>query len=360
MCDNNKLLQSLNAAFPPVRWQGMRVLVAVSGGADSVALLHAMTTLRVRPDQILVAHYNHALRGDESDGDEQFVRQLCSQLEVPVEVGRADTAGANSPERREAQARRLRYQFLLGVAKRSVARYVATAHTAEDQAETILHRIVRGTGIAGLTGIPAVRQLTPVTALVRPLLTVSRAEVLSYLQGMGQSHREDSSNRSTAFTRNRIRHELLPHLARHYNPKVAEALVRLGQLAGEAQQAVDDIALPLAAQCTLDRSAQSVRLDRPLLRTRPPYLVREAVKEIWRSQRWPARDMGSVQWTRLSEVITAKGTAMVRLTLPGNVLVTVNEEHVQLCCLSGHGVPRHHKDPVLGVDDDEQDTAHDT
>ena len=124
-------------------------------------------------------------------------------------------------------------------AERLGARYVVTAHTADDQAETILHRILRGTGVAGLAGMRRARPLGPAATLIRPLLDVRRAEILAYLSELQQPFQDDASNSDLGFTRNRIRHELLPRLAADYNSDVVAALLRLGQTAHDAQQHID-------------------------------------------------------------------------------------------------------------------------
>ena len=166
----------------------------------------------------------------EADDDEQFVVELCRRLEIPCRVGQADVAALakEQGDGREAAAREARYAYLLELAHDIGARYVATAHTADDQVETILHRIVRGTGLRGLAGMTRVRPLSPHVALVRPLLSVSRDEVEVYLRWLGQDWRDDATNQEREYTRNRIRHELLPLLAAEYNPQISAALTRLG------------------------------------------------------------------------------------------------------------------------------------
>src|SRR5262249_19663731 len=142
----------------------------------------------------------------------------------------------------EAAARDARYHFLRSTAERLGARYVATGHTADDQVETILHHILRGSGLAGLAGVPRLRSPSAAVTLIRPLLTIERTEVEDYLRQLGQDYRCDASNLSTEHTRNRIRHELLPLLADRFNPHVRDALRRLGTLAGEAQEVLSGLA----------------------------------------------------------------------------------------------------------------------
>src|SRR5262249_25956730 len=161
----------------------------------------------------------------DSDNDEVFVAALCTRLvaegaTLDCRSNRIDVAslarerGANL----ESVAREARYGWLAEVAREAGAGWVATGHTADDQAETVLHRLRRGTGLRGLCGIPVRRPLAPGIEVVRPLLRVTRAQVLNYLRALGQDFREDRSNSDPRFTRNRIRHELLPLLAEHYNP----------------------------------------------------------------------------------------------------------------------------------------------
>ena len=177
------------------------VLLAVSGGADSVALLRGTCLIafemRIAPQ---VVHVNHRLRGAESDADAEWVRELCHSRNVPCDVLTADVAKC-SAERGvgiEEAARDARYKLLTSAAERIGAPVVLLAHTADDQAETVLHHILRGTGLAGLSGMPASRVLSESVRLVRPLLDVNRTEIERFLQSLGQDFRTDSSNRDTA------------------------------------------------------------------------------------------------------------------------------------------------------------------
>ncbi|MEN6451126.1 MAG: tRNA lysidine(34) synthetase TilS, partial [Thermoguttaceae bacterium] len=211
----------LYEAWPPAQWTELTVVVAVSGGCDSVALLRAMVALKTGgAGRLIAAHLNHQLRPD-AHADERFVVELCGRLGVPCDVGRVDVgASARGGEGVEAAARRARYRFLEETAGRRGARFVATAHTADDQAETVLHRIIRGTGLRGLAGMSRTRPLGHAT-LIRPLLGVRHAELLAYLESLGQPFREDSSNLDLHFTRNKIRRALLPRLEAGYNRDVA-------------------------------------------------------------------------------------------------------------------------------------------
>ena len=235
----DRLEAKLCRDWSPDSWQDVTVLVAVSGGADSVALMRGLVRLKkTASGELHVAHLNHGLRGNEALADEAFVRKLSQSLGIPCHVGHANVhalATARGDGIEEA-ARTARYAFMEETAARIGARFVATAHTSDDQLETILYRILRGTGISGLCGIPSFRRLNDLTTLVRPLLDVSRSEVMAYLEVIGQTHRTDSSNLNLNHMRNRIRHDLLPLLTRDYHTRVGESILRLGELAGEVQR----------------------------------------------------------------------------------------------------------------------------
>jgi len=328
----------LAGAWPPPSWSDVTVLVAVSGGADSVALLRALNLLKTGGEgRLCVGHFNHHLRGDDSAADERFTRDLCRQLDLPCEVG--STPGgrpvSDSGDGLEAAARAARYEFLQQAAARLGARYVVTAHTADDQAETILHRILRGTGIGGLAAMPRVRPLGPAATLIRPLLQFRREELVAYLNDLGQPYRSDVSNSDVRFTRNRIRHELLPHLAGQYNPGVVDALLRLGSLAGEVQAVLDAIVEELTERSVVAERGGSVRIDAAALSDQPRYVVRELLMAVWRRQPWPMQAMGFAQWDLLAEMLAACREASPaglppQRTFPGNVLAEPAEGELRL------------------------------
>src|SRR5580700_2848625 len=194
---------------------GARVIVAVSGGADSVCLLHVLTELF--PTSVAgVAHFNHHWRPAASNEDERFVAALASQLTLPFFKAEATPSQGN----REQEARRARREFFA-----SLGSTVALGHTRDDQAETVLFRFLRGSGLAGLSGILPVGN-----GIIRPLIDVTRAEVEQYLRTRNIPWREDATNQDLSFARNRIRHDLLPQLARDWNPKITDALAHLADL----------------------------------------------------------------------------------------------------------------------------------
>jgi tRNA(Ile)-lysidine synthase len=312
---------------------GAGLVVAVSGGPDSVALARALAEVcGGRP--LVLAHLNHQLRGADSDADEAFVAGLHASLAAGAphhrlcserrDVGaQARREGANL----EALARRVRYGWLTEVARREGIRWVLTGHTADDQAETVLHRLLRGAGLQGLRGIAERRPLDGEVSLVRPLLTTTRAEVLAYLSSLGQPYREDASNRDLRHTRNRIRHELLPHLAAHYNPAVVRVLGRLAAQADEAFAALEEEARVLLQAAELPRAGALCVLDSAALAAAPRHRVREAFRLLWAREGWPLDGMGYRDWERLADL--AVGTVGA-LDLSGGIHARRRDRVIQV------------------------------
>lgn len=232
---------------------GDTVVAAVSGGADSVALLDILLSLSGLRLNIIVAHLNHSLRGDESDEDERFVAELAASRGLPFECERADVRSLSLRDKLslEDAGRRARYDFFDRTAVRYGARSVALAHHADDQAETVLLRLLRGAGVTGLAAMSPRRD----GRYVRPLLTLSRSEIEGYLHARKISFRVDSSNTDTVFTRNRIRHELIPALSR-FNPEIARRLAVTADLL-----AADDEVLEAVADASLKRTAREINAE---------------------------------------------------------------------------------------------------
>jgi len=246
-------------------WQpGDTILAAVSGGPDSTALLHLLRRLSGECGfRLAAAHVNHGFRGEESAREAEFVRRLCAGLGVTL-----DEAGFDLPSyieetgmNAQAAAREKRYAFLREAAARHGASRIALAHHADDQAETVLMRLLRGAGTAGIAGMPIKRREGNVE-LIRPLLRITKMELLQYCAREGLDFREDSSNLKTVYFRNAVRLEILPFLER-YNPNVSASLVRLAEisraeddyLGGEAERAFDQFVRREHGGFAMDRAA---------------------------------------------------------------------------------------------------------
>jgi len=321
---DNDLLVTLAAALPKQGLWDWPVLVGVSGGADSVALLVALVSLASRrgaSGRILVAHAHHGLR-PEADDDLRFVVALAADLGVEVATERLGLAGAtgNGGEGLEARARRLRYDWLGRTAHERGARHLLVAHTADDQAETILHRALRGTGVAGLSGMKSARRFIDGVALLRPLLGVRRGELRRFLVERGRAWREDASNADARFARAFLRHEVLPRVEAGAWPAATEALVRLGQQAGLVSAALDS-----AAGYLLDRHAHrladgAVSLDAAALAGLDSHLLAALFGALWRQEGWPERDMTAAHYGRLVALLNAaERREAAAICLPGGV-----------------------------------------
>ena len=205
---------------------GDTVVCAVSGGADSVALLFAMYLLKEKLDiRLEAAHFNHNLRGEESNRDAEFVKTICGRYDIPLHMGCANVVAGKKGL--EAAARDARYGFF-----ETIQGKIATAHTADDNAETVLMHLIRGTGLKGLGGISPVRG-----KLIRPMLQVTRQEVMAFLEEYHLPFVEDSSNQTDAFLRNRLRHHVMP-LLKQENPRLAENLSAMAQRLRQDEEAL--------------------------------------------------------------------------------------------------------------------------
>jgi tRNA(Ile)-lysidine synthase len=344
-------------------WPGPGV-VGVSGGADSVALLRALSACGI---PLSVAHVNHKLRGADSDGDETFVRELCATLGVRCRVKSVDVSALATGENLESTARGVRYEFFADMANEVGAAWAATAHTADDQAETVLHRLIRGTGLQGLRGIAAVKNPPPHhpslqgggskesesnsvfvspqahsplpagrgaggvgSSTIRPLLTLTRADVLAYLAAINQPYREDTSNADPRFTRNRIRHELLP-LLKTFNPDVVSALTHLAEHASETHEVITAAASELLTRAERPRTANTLVLDAATLTASPRAVLRAALRLLWEREGWPMGDMSFEAWDRAVEIAGGNAPAAdfpsgVSMRRAGRVVQLVRRE----------------------------------
>lgn len=294
----SKKLEFLEArALRTIREHGMigpgdRVLAAVSGGADSMALLLCLYSLRsILGFELDVAHLNHSLRGRESDGDEDFVRRASEERSLTFYSEVVDVQGLAESRKQnlEQTAREERYSFLRRTARKSGANRVAVGHNQDDQAETILFRFLRGSGIEGLSSIHPVvgRQL------VRPLLDCSRTRILQYLERRQCAYREDSSNRDMLYSRNRIRLELIPYLQRHFNPGFVETAAREAATMREAWGLLHSLAEKSCG--TVSRPVESgIALSCAAVKALHPALQKEVLRCALRKVRGDLKGIGRV------------------------------------------------------------------
>lgn len=291
------------------------LLVAVSGGPDSVALLHFLTRYRERagkPEGLVAAHVNHGLRADESERDAALVRELAGGWGVP----HLEETAALAPGASEEASRTARYDALRAMAARCGADRIATAHTADDQAETVLLRLARGAGLRGLSGMP-VRGVVRGVKVVRPLLRVTREQVLDYIGRHGLPFHTDSTNLSVRPARNFVRREIVPRMRERVNPRVREAILRAADAIRDANAFLDAEARRALQNVVSGRDQGEIRLDAGKLLGYPKalrtYLLRLAVQEVLGT----SRDLATTHIdSLLSLVRSGSGTSA---DLPGGL-----------------------------------------
>ncbi|MBM3998127.1 MAG: tRNA lysidine(34) synthetase TilS [Planctomycetes bacterium] len=323
-------LECLSRDWPAARWMRHRVLIGVSGGPDSVALLRGLVALADdgAPRRLVVGHFNHGWRGAQSDDDASFVRKLGEGMRVPVHVGRGIPTGSSRGEGPESLARRARYAFLREVARTVNARYIAVAHNRDDQVETILAQVVRGTGARGLAGIPRVRPVSPHLAIIRPMLGVPRKTVLDYLTALGQPFRIDATNSDPRFLRARLRHRILPVLREELHESIDASLLHLADSARDVRVMTDDLVDRLQTECHCSPTDRGYELQCGPLATISEPSGRELLRHLWRTRGWPERNMNRNQWTRLWSAVATPSTP--RTVFPGGITVSHANGQVRL------------------------------
>ena len=316
-----------------VRGTGAHVLVAVSGGCDSVALLHLLRFAAENAGlRVTAAHFDHAMRPG-SEGDAAWVRGLCRAWEVPLIEGRADVA-----PRTEEEARDARYAFLRRAQAACGAAFLATAHHADDQAETVLFRVLRGTGLPGLAGIPPVGE----RGLIRPLLPFPRAQIVRYARAAGLRWREDASNAREDFARNRIRLGLLPWIERELAPGARGSLARLAELAREDEAAWDAVLRPILAEVAREEGGALVLVRERLAAYDSPVAARVLRAALRRLGSAPDR-----AGTRMAlQFISHAPSGRVR-TLPGGVRITTEFGLARLERTPGEAPPAPPDEPLV-------------
>jgi tRNA(Ile)-lysidine synthase len=304
---------------------GDRVLVAVSGGVDSVVLLYALRELQKSEKlSLAVAHFDHAIRTD-SAADAEFVKKLARSLKLRYYSERADVPAYAKAQKLslEVAARTLRYQFFERIAKAHDFKKIALGHTLNDQAETLLMRLLRGAGLEGLSGIPPVRPSGELT-YIRPLIECTRDQIVAFAQAHKLSWREDPTNYDTTIMRNKIRHELIPIL-KEYNPKVLEALGRTARLLAQAAHVLDCQAEQALATLIASESAQELALDLKDLLEMPEYLqalvLRRAIARVN-----PLCELEAAHIEALLRWISRRGAG--ELHLPAGVRVLRRHSHL--------------------------------
>lgn len=322
-------LKNLDVGLQRCGFDGSRVLVGVSGGADSVSLLRGLACLsetdfggsrsKAGSFEIVAAHIDHQIRGDSTD-DAEWVRSLAADLKLECRTESVNVLSrvAETQESIEEAARKSRYETLIRIAEEERCGAIAVAHTADDQAETVLHHLVRGTSVTGLRGMlwsrPMADGSTETTVqLIRPMLQIRRTELEAWLAAIGQTFRTDPTNNDNTLTRNRIRHELLPTLEQDFNPQIRKALGTLAGHAAEVSDLLRSLTTQLVDASLVQLSDDSIRLDCPALAEQAPILIRETLLTVWQRAGWPLKRMGHREWQKLCELVTQESGGVVSL-----------------------------------------------
>lgn len=307
---------------------GITLVIAVSGGPDSSALLYSLYRLSdIHHLNLHVAHLNHDTRGEETEQDAKFVADLARQLDLPSTIQKEDPLTYQRKQRIssfEQVTREMRYSFLYRVAQAQGASAVAVGHTADDQAETVLEHILRGSGLHGLKGMTEVSPWpwpphADGVSVLRPLLAAAKQETAAYCRELGRDFRQDSENNSPKFTRNRVRQELLPLLAANYNPRVTDALIRLSHIAAldldYLERECDRLWPDVASEETASSDSQSIRFDRLALNALHPALQRQFLRKGFVQMVGDARRLEESHLAGISTILR-ENRAGFRLSLP--------------------------------------------
>jgi len=331
-----RVCQAILESWPADRWCGKSVVVALSGGPDSVAMLRALDEI-VKSQavsgqtRLIVAHLNHRLRGAQSDQDEAFVQDLAQSLGLEAVL---EAAPEPMHQGGESRWRKARSKFLRHTAHRFDARWIATGATADDQVETMLHHLLRGTGPAGLAGIRTERVLDDHLWLAHPMLGVWKSELLEYLSSLGQSYRIDESNLSDRFTRNRIRKECLPYLERFVgSDRLKERLWTAGELIRQEHDVIEGMAKEWLDSAAIDWGLDSLQIvaSKGLDRLAWPVLQCALVR-IWHRMGWPLGDVGQPHWNRVRKWIekALKTPHPQRMQMPGRIELRFRRGQLQI------------------------------
>lgn len=331
MTITSQFRERLTDAWPLASWYKEKLVVAVSGGADSTALLDALVALRPDPTKTIVAHFNHALRGADSDADQVFVETIAKQyaLTCVCQVATMDERENQS----ENDLRNLRRKFLVQTATDLDAQWIVLAHHADDQVETFLHNLLRGSGPRGLAGMRPSKAISPTLRMMRPMLHLSRQDILAYLDERNLPYRIDASNALCNYTRNRIRHELLPMLRTFSGSNSLDRrLLQACDLIAQQHVEIEQQARSWLERWRSDPRCifkQDERLEVPVqqLHELSWPILQEVLTLIWHEFKWPLREMSLRHWKRLEQVIlfSRNSPHPTKQQLPGGIVVSYRQ-----------------------------------
>jgi tRNA(Ile)-lysidine synthase len=325
--------------------QGMRIMIGISGGADSVAMTMMFFALREKYALVLMcAHINYNLRGEDSKCDEQYVKELCFSLNIPLYILSASICKRESVQQR---AREIRFEYLLQLKKHYHMDYIAWGHQFEDQSETVLHRFIRGAGLTGLAGIRTVNQ-----DIIHPLLIFKKEELVRYLEQKNISYRTDKTNFTNTYTRNQIRNELIPHISEKYNLNIENRLFEYSQLFFQADDFLKKVAAKEFKRCLIalkyngvnardirppkNKPASDVVLCVETLKKTPQILLFYIFREAWRLLTGSENDFFSVHFNDIVALLDSEN-GYKEVILPDGIVVSRDYTQVSFIATAHRG-----------------------
>ncbi len=306
--------------------RGDKIVVALSGGPDSVALMDVLAKMAPEMDlQIIAAHFNHELRGRESDEDEIFCRQLTEKYDLPFHARRMDRSLRKRGESPEDFYRRQRYLFLQEAAEKFKAQKVALGHNMEDQAQTILMRLLQGSSLEGLKGIPLLRE----GRFIRPLIEISRPEIMEYLKKNNLVYRQDSTNKNTQFLRNKIRIKLIPFLKKEFNPRLENSLAQTAEILRRENDFIKNFVAQALQSDYIRVNDGSYRVDIGWLRGLHPAIRFRLLKSFLETLKPEEKRFSFAHVEALDKIIGNQKTGK-KLNLPGMLSAFIEYNHLFL------------------------------
>jgi len=302
------------------------IIASVSGGPDSVCMLYLLYILKNKLGyKLTIAHFNHKLRGKESENDELYVKLLSKYLGIKLFIGQGDVSKEKKEKKITTQeaARSLRYNFLFSLKKRIKATYIATAHNLDDQAELVLLRMIRGASGTGLAGMP----IFTFEKIIRPLITTTRKEIINYLAQHAIPYTMDSSNLSTTYLRNQIRLELLPKLEAEFNPKIKQNLFRVSKYLKEDEDFISSFIEKAKKRATINRNGLNRCYDIEELRNIHISIRRRVFIEIFKEERVKVIRISHRHIEAMDKLIF-NPKKVGEITLPGDVVAVRNDRFI--------------------------------
>lgn len=315
-----------------------KIVVGVSGGPDSLALLYVLKALQKEwPAALHIAHLNHMLRGRESQGDAEFVVKLAQKLNIPVTCAKINVAGLKKGGSQEETTRKARLEFLFAVARKNKARKIALGHNSDDQAETVLMRIIRGSGLLGLSGIQPKIKINNFI-IIRPLIEIPRREITNFLKAKKIKPRIDATNSEEIYFRNRIRHKLLPELKR-YNPNIKQVLANTAEIIAADYDYLLETSRKAFAKLRIARTRAKVKLSIVKFLKLHPALQNIVLRLAYTELKGDTRRLTYQHIKEVKDLIYSRPCGAI-VDLPSSMSVIKNHRHLSFKRRGASSPPR--------------------